>query len=198
MTAQWDDDVHHAVHALVTGERHGYYVDFGTPEVLRKALTSVFVHDGGYSTFRGKPWGREVPPGDRRPPVRRRRLHARPGGQPRARRPPVGAAGPRPARRRGRPDPAVPVHADALHGRGVGHPDAVAVLHRPPGARPGDGRPRRPAPRVRRPRLGGPLRRRRRGARPAGTRRRSRRSVLDARGARRCPTTPACATGTGP
>lgn len=63
MTAQWDDDVHHAIHALVTGERHGYYVDFGSPEVLRKALTSVFVHDGGFSTFRGRDWGRPVPPG---------------------------------------------------------------------------------------------------------------------------------------
>ncbi|WP_315097225.1 malto-oligosyltrehalose trehalohydrolase [uncultured Cellulomonas sp.] len=63
LTAQWDDDVHHAVHALVTGERHGYYVDFGTPEVLRTALTGAFVHDGGFSTFRGKDWGRPVPPG---------------------------------------------------------------------------------------------------------------------------------------
>ncbi|WP_051274409.1 malto-oligosyltrehalose trehalohydrolase [Cellulomonas sp. URHD0024] len=62
MTAQWADDVHHAVHALVTGERHGYYVDFGTPEVLRKALTGVFVHDGSFSTFRGRDWGRPVPP----------------------------------------------------------------------------------------------------------------------------------------
>ena len=61
MTAQWADDVHHAVHALVTGERHGYYVDFGTPEVLRQALTRVFVHDGGYSTFRGRHWGGPVP-----------------------------------------------------------------------------------------------------------------------------------------
>lgn len=63
MTAQWDDDVHHAVHALVTGERHGYYGDFGSPEVLRKALTRVFVHDGGFSSFRGRDWGRPVPPG---------------------------------------------------------------------------------------------------------------------------------------
>lgn len=63
MTAQWDDDVHHAIHALVTGERHGYYGDFGSPEVLRKALTRVFVHDGGLSTFRGRDWGRPVPPG---------------------------------------------------------------------------------------------------------------------------------------
>ncbi|MBO1750528.1 malto-oligosyltrehalose trehalohydrolase [Actinotalea sp. BY-33] len=62
MTAQWADDVHHAVHAFLTGERHGYYVDFGSPEVLAKALTSAFVHDGGYSTFRGRDWGRPVPP----------------------------------------------------------------------------------------------------------------------------------------
>ncbi|WP_149202968.1 malto-oligosyltrehalose trehalohydrolase [Actinotalea subterranea] len=62
MTAQWADDVHHAVHASLTGERHGYYVDFGPAEVLAKALTRAFVHDGGWSTFRDKPWGRPVDP----------------------------------------------------------------------------------------------------------------------------------------
>ncbi|WP_024288113.1 malto-oligosyltrehalose trehalohydrolase [Cellulomonas sp. KRMCY2] len=63
MTAQWADDVHHAVHALLTGERQGYYVDFGSLETLDTALTRVFVHDGGHSTFRGKAWGRPVPAG---------------------------------------------------------------------------------------------------------------------------------------
>lgn len=63
MTAQWADDVHHALHALLTGERHGYYVDFGAPATLRHALTQVFVHDGGWSTFRGRRWGRPVPTG---------------------------------------------------------------------------------------------------------------------------------------
>ncbi len=29
LDAQWADDVHHALHATLTGERHGYYVDFG-------------------------------------------------------------------------------------------------------------------------------------------------------------------------
>ncbi|WP_129337123.1 malto-oligosyltrehalose trehalohydrolase [Cellulomonas endophytica] len=62
MTAQWADDVHHALHALFTGERHGYYGDFGAPETLRKALTKVFVHDGTMSTFRGEEWGAPVPP----------------------------------------------------------------------------------------------------------------------------------------
>lgn len=61
MTAQWADDVHHAIHALLTGERHGYYVDFGSPEVLRTTLTEVFLHAGTYSTFRGETWGRRVP-----------------------------------------------------------------------------------------------------------------------------------------
>lgn len=62
MTAQWNDDVHHAIHAYVTGERHGYYVDFGDAATLAKAMTQVFVHDGSYSTFRGRHWGAPVAP----------------------------------------------------------------------------------------------------------------------------------------
>ncbi|PFG37933.1 maltooligosyl trehalose hydrolase [Georgenia soli] len=62
MTAQWNDDLHHALHALVTGERQGYYADFGSPQTLAKALTDVFVHAGEYSSFRGKVWGAPVPP----------------------------------------------------------------------------------------------------------------------------------------
>jgi maltooligosyltrehalose trehalohydrolase len=62
MTAQWADDVHHAVHSLVSGEIDGYYVDFGTARTLARALTGVFVHDGGWSTFRGTTWGRPVDP----------------------------------------------------------------------------------------------------------------------------------------
>lgn len=59
--AQWDDDVHHAVHSYLTGETFGYYGDFGAPETLAKALTHVFVHDGTFSTFRGREWGAPVP-----------------------------------------------------------------------------------------------------------------------------------------
>ncbi|MGV8965207.1 MAG: malto-oligosyltrehalose trehalohydrolase [Cellulomonas sp.] len=61
MTAQWADDVHHAIHALLTGERQGYFADTGTPATLAAALTRVFVPDGGWSGFRGKPWGARVP-----------------------------------------------------------------------------------------------------------------------------------------
>ncbi|MEV4266717.1 malto-oligosyltrehalose trehalohydrolase [Kribbella sp. NPDC049584] len=62
MTAQWSDDFHHALHSLLTGERFGYYVDFGDPAVFAKTLTRVFMHDGTYSTFRGKNWGHPVDP----------------------------------------------------------------------------------------------------------------------------------------
>lgn len=61
MTAQWADDVHHALHSYLTGESHGYYSDFGSIEALDKAYRKVFVHDGAMSTFRGKPWGAPVP-----------------------------------------------------------------------------------------------------------------------------------------
>ena len=59
---QWCDDLHHSVHALLTGETTGYYGDFGSLETLAKALTGAFVHDGTLSTFRGRTHGRPVPP----------------------------------------------------------------------------------------------------------------------------------------
>jgi maltooligosyltrehalose trehalohydrolase len=58
--AQWADDVHHALHVLLSGETQGYYADFAEPGVLTKVLTSVFLHDGSYSTFRRRTHGRPV------------------------------------------------------------------------------------------------------------------------------------------
>jgi len=58
--AQWSDDFHHAVHALLTGERQGYYGDFGSLATLTKAYTDVFIHDGAWSSFRGRRHGRPV------------------------------------------------------------------------------------------------------------------------------------------
>jgi maltooligosyltrehalose trehalohydrolase len=60
LDAQWNDDFHHALHAALTGERQGYYCDFGSLETLKKALTRVFVHDGTMSTYRGRRHGRPV------------------------------------------------------------------------------------------------------------------------------------------
>ncbi len=61
LDGQWADDVHHALHATLTGERAGYYGDFGSFPVLAKALTGAFVHDGTWSSFRGRKHGRPVP-----------------------------------------------------------------------------------------------------------------------------------------
>jgi maltooligosyltrehalose trehalohydrolase len=50
--AQWSDDFHHALHTVLTGERKGYYEDFGSLAQLAKALEGVFVYDGIYSRHR--------------------------------------------------------------------------------------------------------------------------------------------------
>ncbi|WP_163504825.1 malto-oligosyltrehalose trehalohydrolase [Fodinicola acaciae] len=60
LAAQWNDDIHHCLRAALTGERRGYYVDFGSIEALAKALERVFFHDGTYSTFRRRHHGRPV------------------------------------------------------------------------------------------------------------------------------------------
>ncbi|MGO2771928.1 MAG: malto-oligosyltrehalose trehalohydrolase [Brachybacterium tyrofermentans] len=65
MDGQWADDVHHGVHAWITGERAGYYADFGSADALATVLTGMFLHAGTYSTFRGKVWGSPVDPGSR-------------------------------------------------------------------------------------------------------------------------------------
>ncbi len=65
LAGQWSDDFHHAVHALLTGERHGYYQDFGALEQLAKAYGQGFVYDGQYSRYRGRPHGTptaDIPP----------------------------------------------------------------------------------------------------------------------------------------
>jgi maltooligosyltrehalose trehalohydrolase len=61
--AQWSDDFHHALHSALTGERQGYYCDFGDLSALAKTLTSAFFHNGTYSTFRGRHHGRPVDTG---------------------------------------------------------------------------------------------------------------------------------------
>jgi maltooligosyltrehalose trehalohydrolase len=63
--AAWADDFHHALHALLTGERAGWYEEFGAIAQLAKAFHRPHVHDGGYSTFRQRRFGARA---DDRPP----------------------------------------------------------------------------------------------------------------------------------
>lgn len=59
-TAQWNEDFHHSLHALLTGEREGYYADFGSITDLADCLESGLVYDGKYSGFRGRRHGRSA------------------------------------------------------------------------------------------------------------------------------------------
>jgi maltooligosyltrehalose trehalohydrolase len=60
LTAQWDDDIHHAIHTAVSGERQGYYGDFGSLQTLADTLSHGYFHAGTYSSFRGRRHGRPL------------------------------------------------------------------------------------------------------------------------------------------
>jgi maltooligosyltrehalose trehalohydrolase len=58
LDASWADEWHHALHAALTGERAGYYEDFGSLTLLAKALRQAWVYDGTWSPHRGRHHGR--------------------------------------------------------------------------------------------------------------------------------------------
>ncbi len=57
LSAQWNDDFHHALHTVLTGEREGYYEDFGRIEHLARAYAEGFVYSGEYSSYRSRRHG---------------------------------------------------------------------------------------------------------------------------------------------
>jgi len=57
LDAQWNDDFHHALHTLLTGEEKGYYRDFGKISHLEKTYREGFVYSGQYSEFRKRRHG---------------------------------------------------------------------------------------------------------------------------------------------
>lgn len=57
LDAQWNDDFHHALHALITGEKKGYYADFGRIEDLEKAFREGYVYSGQFSKYRQRRHG---------------------------------------------------------------------------------------------------------------------------------------------
>ena len=60
LAAQWDDDIHHQLHGALTGERQGYYADFGSLSGLADTLRSAFFHADTPSVFRRRRHGRAV------------------------------------------------------------------------------------------------------------------------------------------
>jgi maltooligosyltrehalose trehalohydrolase len=63
MASQWSDDFHHALHAHLTGERNGYYVDHGTLAHVARAYRDAYVLAGQFSHYRGRRYG--APAADR-------------------------------------------------------------------------------------------------------------------------------------
>ena len=57
LDAQWSDDFHHSLHALLTAEDRGYYRDFGQVGDLEKAIREGFVYDWRYSKHRKRHHG---------------------------------------------------------------------------------------------------------------------------------------------
>ncbi|MBI1995456.1 MAG: malto-oligosyltrehalose trehalohydrolase, partial [Deltaproteobacteria bacterium] len=57
LDAQWNDDFHHALRGVLTGERSGYYVDYGEFRQLVKAYREGFVYSGEYSKHRRRRHG---------------------------------------------------------------------------------------------------------------------------------------------
>lgn len=57
LSAQWNDDFHHALHVLLTGEKDGYYGDFGSVDHLARAYAEGFVYAGRYSSYRNRRHG---------------------------------------------------------------------------------------------------------------------------------------------
>ena len=56
--AQWNDDIHHALHVLATGERDGYYADYPDPVgALARCLTEGFAYQGDHSPYRDRARG---------------------------------------------------------------------------------------------------------------------------------------------
>lgn len=57
LDGQWSDDFHHAVHALLTGDRNGYYADFGAASAVADAMREPFTFAGQYSIYRRRKHG---------------------------------------------------------------------------------------------------------------------------------------------
>jgi maltooligosyltrehalose trehalohydrolase len=62
LDAQWNDDFHHSLHVLATGERTGYYKDFINPETLKKSFIDGYAYEGQYSEYKKRFFGNSSKP----------------------------------------------------------------------------------------------------------------------------------------
>lgn len=57
LDAQWNDDLHHGLHVMATGEQDGYYIDYSDPATLVNAYAGGFAYSGQYSEYRKRDFG---------------------------------------------------------------------------------------------------------------------------------------------
>ena len=167
LTAQWADDIHHAIHTAVSGERQGYYADFGSLATLAQTLRHGYFHAGTYSSFRHRRHGRPLDTTEKSGIPATRLVaytctHDQVGNRALGDRPSQNLAGGQLAIKAALAL-GITLHRNAFHGRGMGGVDPVPVLQLASRAGIGHGHRRRAQGRVRRTRLG-----RRRHPRPAG------------------------------
>ena len=62
LAGQWVDDIHHALHTVVSGENFAYYEDFGSVETLVESLRDGWFFTGTFSSHRGRTHGRAIDP----------------------------------------------------------------------------------------------------------------------------------------
>ena len=59
MDAQWTDDFHHSLHALLTGEDDGYYADYGSVSHHARSWQRGYVYAGEFSKYRMRRHGND-------------------------------------------------------------------------------------------------------------------------------------------
>ncbi len=65
LDSHWNEDFHHALHTLLTGEKDGYYQDYGELGQMAKGFREGFIYSGEYSPYRQRRHGsssRGLPP----------------------------------------------------------------------------------------------------------------------------------------
>ena len=55
--SQWNDDLHHSLHTLLTGESDGYYVGYGRTADLARVMKNGYLYTGQHSVYRGRKYG---------------------------------------------------------------------------------------------------------------------------------------------
>ncbi len=130
--AQWNDDAHHAMHVLISGETDGYYLDYAENPAARlgRCLAEGFAYQGEESAWRGG--RRRGSPSAGLPPIAFVDFHAesRPDRQPRLRRAADLSCRFRRAAVRHRHPAALTPAAPAVHGPGMGLRPAVSLFLR--------------------------------------------------------------------